>query len=555
MPFKTKGLHPTNDVDALRAQLFDLTQRSLLERDIRTNQLTPALLTKMPVVSPDGNSMFMEIRDDVKWDDGTPFTVDDAIFSMKILVCPLVNNPSYKPTFVPIFNNIQKDSLNPKAFWFYTNGFNRANLEIFVEIFMLQKSKWDPSNVTDAFTMRDFLLPNFTGNAQLVKWAETFNNKEHSTQLKSLEGLGPYKITKWEADSYMILEKKNNWWAKTDTAWLNQASPQKIIFKVIMDEPSLFYAIRNNQLDVTNKITTTRLLKLQKHTYFNKNYFSRFTDQYAYTYICLNQKPDGHKHKPFFTTKEVRRAMAHLVPVDDIIKIFSKGQATRMTTCIYPSKKGYDPNLKPIPFDINKAIALLESQGWRDTDGDNIRDKTIGGEKVKFSFTLTFPDIVPGNKEICLLIKDCMYKAGVEMNLAPRDFAQFYQDCYNQDFDASLGAWLGSSAHEDFSQLFSTQSWSMHGENFGGFGTAKTDNLIANINKTTSDTAYINLIHQFQEILYNEQPYVFLMSPKNKVIISNRFKNPHAYPEKPNYLLNVLSLGKNPGSTSKPTAL
>ncbi|HYG52929.1 MAG TPA: ABC transporter substrate-binding protein [Flavobacteriales bacterium] len=555
MPFKTKGLHPTNDVDALRAQIFDLTQRSLLERDIRTNKLIPALLTQMPQVKTSGDAMYLELRNDVKWDDGTSFTVDDAIFSMKILVCPLVNNPSYKPTFLPIFYDIKKDSLNPNAFWFYTNGFNRANLEIFVEIFMLQKSKWDPANVTDAYTVRDFLSPAFNPNEPLTKWAEIFNSKEHSTRLNSLTGLGPYKITKWEPDAFMILEKKKNWWAATDTAWTNLAAPQKIIFKLLLDEQSLHYAIKNNSIDVSNKITTTRLLKLKKHSYFNKNYYSRFIDQYAYTYICLNQKPDGQKHKPLFTSPGIRRAMAHLVPVDDIIQVFSKGQATRMVTCIYPYKQGFNSTLKPIPFDVQKAIDLLEQEGWHDTDGDNIRDKIISGEKIEFSFSLIYPDIVPGNKEICLLIKDCMYKAGVEMNPQPRDFSQFYQDCYNQDFDASLGAWLGSSAHEDFSQLFGTQSWNMHGENFGGFGNAQTDQLIAAINTAKDHATYIKLLWEFQEIIYTNQPYIFLMAPKNKVIINNRFRNPHAYIEKPNYFLNVLMLDKNPGSTLKPTAL
>lgn len=554
MPFKTKGLHPTNDVDALRAHIFDFTQHSLIENDIRTNNKVPSLLVKMPVISSNGNEMYFEIRKDVKWDDGTSFTVDDAIFSMKILVCPLVNNPSYKPTLLPIFNSIFKDSLNPYKFTFVTNGFNRSNLDIFLDIFMLQKSKWDKYSVTDKYSMKDFLSPNFTGDEKIIQWAEGFNNKENSTKLKSLEGLGAYKITQWEADSYMILEKKKNWWGKDDTSFFNQAKPDKIIFKIILDETSLYYAIKNNKIDVTNKITTSKLLKLQKHNYFNEMYYSSFTNQYAYTYICLNSRPNGAKNKPLFTSKKIRRAMAHLVPVDDIIKIFSKGKAIRMTTCVYPNKPEYNKVLKPIKYDLKKAIQLLEEEGWADTDGDNVRDKIINGEKIKFSFQLIYPNIVPGNKEICLLIKDCMYKAGIEMNPSAKEFAQFYGECYSQNFDASLGAWLGTSGYEDFSQLFSTLSWSMQGENFGGFLNKTVDSLINACNHEKDDTKYIQMMHRFQEIIYDEQPYIFLMSPKSKVLINRRFFELKTYPEKPNFYINMLQL-KNTGHTSKPTAL
>jgi peptide/nickel transport system substrate-binding protein len=555
LPFKTKGLHPTNDVDAVRANLFDLIHRSLIEKDIRTNLMVPALLTKLPDISEDGNKMYFEIRNDIKWDDGSPFSVDDAIFSIKILVCPLVNNPSYKPTYLPIFNDIQKDSLDPYKFTFTTNGFNRSNLEMFLEIFMLQKSKWDKSGATDKYSMKDFLSEAFQPDPDLIKWAESFNNKENSTRLSSLEGLGQYKITQWEPDSYIILKKKKNWWGANDTTFFNIAEPDKIIFKIILDETSLNYAIKSNQIDVTTKITTSKLLKLQKHDYFNRMFYSSFTDQFAYTYICLNSRPNGTSQKPLFTNKKIRRAMAHLVPVDDIIKVFSKGQATRMITNVYPYKMGFNKYLKPIEYNISKAIKLLEEEGWTDTDGDNIRDKMINGEKIKFSFQLIYPNIVPGNKEICLLIKDCMYKAGIEMNPAAREFGQFYQDCYNQTFDASMGAWLGSSGHEDFSQLFSTQSWSMHGENFGGFGNYRSDSLIQAANLAKNDSVYCKLMEKFQEIIYDEQPYIFLMSPKSKVLINRRFINPHAYAEKPNVYLNILKLNTNTGHASKPAAL
>lgn len=553
MAFKTKGLHPTNEIDATRAWIFDFTQRALIDVDIRNGQRIPSLLTHMPEISPDGTRMVFELRNDITWDNGEPFTVDDALFSIKILVCPLVNNPSYKSTYTSIFRDIRKDSLNPQRFVFYTNGFHRSNTDIFLEMFMLQRSKWDPSHLMDQYTVSDFLSPGFKPDQALIQWAEKFNGKETFTRLENLTGLGPYQITQWEPDSYLVLEKKKNWWGHQDSSILNHAYPDKIIFKLIMDDASVYYALKNQQIDATVRITTGKLLKLQKHVYFNQAYYSDFIDQYAYTYIGLNMRPDGIRNKPFFTSKKVRRAMAHLVPVDDLIKIFNKGKAQRMVTCVNPIKKEFNRNLKPIAYDPEKAIALLEQEGWRDTDGDNIRDKVINGEKVQFSFLLNYVNMVPGNKEMCLLIKDCMYRAGIDLKPNPLDFAQFYQECYNQTFDAELGAWLGGGGHEDFSQLFSTQSWTLHGENFCGFGNASTDSVLNACNRAQNDSVYLSLIYRFQEMMYDEQPYVFIMSPKNKVVLHQRFENTRAYVEKPHFYVNNFLLPTHKGPGIKPT--
>ena len=44
-------------------------------------------------------------------------------------------------------------------------------------------------------------------------------------------------------------------------------------------------------------------MKLQERDYFNENYDSDFKDRYGISYIGLNMKPDGTKHKPFFVDK------------------------------------------------------------------------------------------------------------------------------------------------------------------------------------------------------------------------------------------------------------
>ena len=95
-------------------------------------------------------------------------------------------------------------------------------------------------------------------------------------------------------------------------------------------------------------------------------------------------KPDGIKNKPFFVDQKVRRAMAYLTPVDEIIEVMVHGKASRQAAQISHLKSSYNDTLKLIPLDIEKAKELTEA-GWVDSDGDNIRDKVINGEKLNLS--------------------------------------------------------------------------------------------------------------------------------------------------------------------------
>src|SRR5216684_1322035 len=48
------------------------------------------------------------------------------------------------------------------------------------------------------------------------------------------------------------------------------------------------------------------------------------------------------------------------------------------------NSKDFNPNIKPLPYDPKRAAELLDEAGWKDHDGDGIRDKD--GVKFKFEF-------------------------------------------------------------------------------------------------------------------------------------------------------------------------
>ncbi|MGE0562346.1 MAG: ABC transporter substrate-binding protein [Flavobacteriales bacterium] len=548
------GLHPFNDNSGNRTYVFNYTQQTLVAMDIKKLEIVPQLVKSMPEVSENGLEYTFELKDGIMWDDGSPFTVDDVIFTTKVQLAPLTNNTQVKGNYTSVIESVRKHPSNPNKFIMTAKLLHVSNMEIYSEVYMQQKSYWDPKGILDNYTFDQINDPTYKPSDEMVNWFNEFNSGDNSYKPEKLVGLGPYKITEFVVGSYITLEKKKNWYADGKSDDLPyQNKPDKIIFKIISDDAAAYLAIKNQQLDVSTWLGTTKLLKLQNIDYFNENYYSDFLDQYTYSYMGLNMKPDGIEFKPFFVDQKVRRAMAYLTPIDEIIDVIVQKMAIRQVANVSPLSSSYNHDLPLIEFDIEKGKKLLDEAGWIDTDGDNIRDKVVDGTKLQFSFKLSYMSGSASTKEMVLMIKEAMYKAGIDVIPTPMDFTLFYKNAYDHKFDAMMGAWGGSAGYSDPVQLWHTESWANKGSNFTGFGDAQSDSLLYLANTSLNKEKHIEATKALQKKIYDDQPYVFLYSVKRKIAIHRRFDNANMYNEKPGVALNNLLLKPAySGSTLKP---
>ena len=93
------GLHPFNDNSSDRSYIFQYTQKTLVKMDLVKLTTVPFLIKEMPIPSADGLEYTYELIDGIKWDDGSPLTVDDVIFTTKIQLAPLTNNTQVKGVY------------------------------------------------------------------------------------------------------------------------------------------------------------------------------------------------------------------------------------------------------------------------------------------------------------------------------------------------------------------------------------------------------------------------------------------------------------------------
>lgn len=539
------NLHPTNGKSNARRVVMDYTQRFLVSADMEKLTLRPDLIKAMPAISADGLVYTYELRDEPTWDDGSQLTVEDVIFTLKANKSPLTSNAYAKPYFEYVKDAVV-DAGNPRKFQLVMREKYIQNLAVFGDMPIMQRKYFDPENVLGKYTFAQLDAPDFstTKHDDLEKWSKEFNDAKYGRDVRFLPGLGAYKVTAWEDKIRIELTRKENHWTSKlkNPNMYDQANPEKIIFKVINEDNAIALGLKQQTIDATSWISTHGLVELQQDPAFNRNYHSAFVQNYVYSYIGMNMKPQASNRKPFFVDKRVRRAMAMLIDLDQVNNAYMDGKAVRMVSNVLPTKPDvYDHSLKELAYDLEQAKKLLDEAGWKDTDNDNVRDKMIDGKKVPFEFDvmLISGNAVPAN--IAKEMAENLKRAGVIANIKTMEGVTFYDEVQRHNFDMYFGAWAGAFMPEDYKQIWHSESWE-DGSNYVGFGTPASDALIDSIRVTIDDSLRIPMEKRLQHIVYDEQPYIFLYMVPTKIAIHKRFDNADMYYEKPGMYLSHLRL-------------
>jgi peptide/nickel transport system substrate-binding protein len=536
-------MHPTNGASAVRAEINLYTNLSLLRVDYKTGNLLPCLAKTLPVVSVDGLSYTYEIKDNLAWDDETPITASDLIFTTKASKCLYTDNPGLRPYWDNI-KDVILDETNSQKFTVLMKRPYILNTWFWTDFPIIQEGFYDKQKTLSKYTTEQLSDSVFLKTKTDVKeWADEFNSPRYYTDPNFISGAGPYKITKWDKGVSITLEKKKNHWTENcQETWFCQANPDKIILKLNSNNASAVLELKNGIIDVSGMIDYASFTELSKDESFKKDHVLKLADTYNYTYVAMNMKPDGKAHQKLFNDILVRQAMALLTPYEQINKTLYENHNKRMIGPISPNKADFNTELKQVEFNIDKAKELLKKAGWADTDNDQVLDKMIDGKKVKMEFAINF---IAGSKvweDLAKQLAESMAKVNIYAMLNPLDYNGFFSSVTGHDFDMSISAWQSSAPPEDYTQLWHSNSWASHGLNFTGFGTPQSDALIDSINTSVNEENRVLLSKRFQKMVYDEQPYIFLFTQTRRIIASKKWDNLEVYTEYPGVLLNTLKL-------------
>ncbi len=513
---------PLKVTTGIRQDIRSLIHQSLFQNE-ETGKIQPLLAKEMYSVSPDGLSYTVEIHPDAKWEDGTPVTAKDVLFSLKYFILPLSESQGriymeYLKDFKEFPDNLRKFTLEMKQYYIL-NDYYLTNFPI------LDSRIYDPGKVLENYELRQFIEQEasfFEKDEKLKQFAQFTSDLKFGRDPAFVKGLGPYVLSSFEPAKAITLIRKVNYWGKGKKGGRFEQYPDTITFKILKEETAYEQAFINGELDASSDLSTSVFKRLKENPSVKQNYAFHTGTRNVSASMFFNLKADGVKHKKILESKNVRRALAHLCPIDNIIQVYLEGYAERIASPVPLSSSQYNRTLAPIPYNPAKADSLLQAEGWKDTDGDKILDKVIQGKKEKLSFSITFGKNNRTLVSIVEKLKSEMEKAGVLCILDPVEQNVLQDKLFQHDFDAAFVALNPSAPIYDFKQQWHTENWGQKG-NFSGFGSPQTDLLIEQIRTTKDKNQFRILSDSMQKILYDEMPCVFFYNAKGKFIAHNRF--------------------------------
>ncbi len=168
-------------------------------------------------------------------------------------------------------------------------------------------------------------------------------------------GAGPFKFVQGKLDSQIVLERFDKYYGGSPAIPpVGPARLKTVVFRMMPEPSTRVAALKAGEVHIIQNVPLDLTPDLEKDPRVAVK-TAEGTRVYA---VELNTA------KPPFNDARVRQAMNHAVNWDQILKTIYRGYGTRLATAFLPSGFGFDPKVRPYPYDPAKARALLKQAGY-----------------------------------------------------------------------------------------------------------------------------------------------------------------------------------------------
>ncbi len=304
-------------------------------------------------------------------------------------------------------------------------------------------------------------------------------------------GTGPFRFSAFEPGNRLVLTRVDG---PRATAFLDQ-----VIIRFVKDDTVALSLWEQGAFDLFTRIPPATWRAIEKLPWAVRDYRRLRFDENAYGWIGWNRQ------RPVFDDVRVRRALAMLYPAEAISKAVELGLEVRTTCPFFRTSASCDPSIVPLPYDPPAAKALLDEAGWKDLDGDGLRERN--GVPLAFSFLMVSSSQRLG--KVLPLFQEQLVAAGVKLALEPVDAAQSIARMRTHDFDAAAMSWSNPDALQDQFDLFHSSQID-GGKNSVAISSPRLDALLTTIRHTANPVERAGLERQLHRLLFDDQVYLFL---------------------------------------------
>lgn len=370
----------------------------LVEAHPVTSAIRPALAESWEV-SEDNKEVTFHLRD-VKWSDGVPLTADDVIFTFERFVM----NPVARGNSVARFTIEAKPIEWVKVDDSTVKAILPAPYAAFFTV--LSHAYIYPSHALE--TKIDKERPDSVNDVWLT-----------NTPLNEIPANGPFMLSEYIIDQKVVMTKNPNYW-KVDEYGNKLPYVDKIEYLVVSDAQVRLAKFMAGELDYM--AVSGNDFPILKERELAGGPFRVFLAEPTQPtpspiHIAFNFDVEDPKLREVFRTTEFRQAMEYAVDRERIIDEVYNGLAVFGGVPVLPSNKAfYNPKIEEIrrPFNLAEAARILDELGFKDVDGDGLREYPDG---TKFEFVLTLQSSPQEYQDIGYIYSQDLQSIGIKVNL------------------------------------------------------------------------------------------------------------------------------------------
>lgn len=308
-------------------------------------------------------------------------------------------------------------------------------------------------------------------------------------------GTGPFRLSEYRIEEKIVFRRHERY---------HEGPPplDGVIFKIIPDETVRVLELEKGGVDlVMNPITPDILPRLRENP--DIKVVTRLGTNYSYLGFNLEDELTG--------DIAVRRAIAHAIDREGIIKYILKGLARPAAGPISKASAYYEPGLEKYGYAPAKARRILDDAGYEDPDGD--------GTAVRFTLKYS-----TSQNELRKLIAEAFQwqlgEVGIGLDIRSYEWGTFYADIKKGAFQVYSLTWVGMADPDILHYIFNSSSMPPNGANRGRYNNPRVDEL-TELGRTTFGSERREVYSEVQKILARELPYVSLWHSVNVAAMKN----------------------------------
>jgi len=455
------SLDPRLMRDTTSYRVVDLLYDGLVRLD---RDLTPLPALAASWESPEPTRYVFQLRENVRFHDGTALTADDVVHTFETLL---------------------------------DAGFGAPLRSLYQPIARVEAA--------DAHTVVVHLKEPY---APLLSYLDVGIVPREAGDVGSRPiGTGPYRLKRWERGSRIVLEANRDYWGGTP-------SLPEIDILVVSDNTARAQAFEAGDLDlIQSPLSPQDIRRLSTDAGFR----AHFASGAAITYFNFNCS------KPPLDEPGIRRALSMLIDQETILSRIYEGADERARSVLLPSSWAFSEEVSQPAYDPEGAEAILDELGFRDRDGDGVRER--GSVKLAFELGTHGEDV--NRVQTVEYLQNQMKAHGVDVRVRVTDWPSFSVRRDASDYDVIL---LGWTQLVDPDKGLYDQFHSKGGLNWGRYRNERIDEILEKGRSTLDRSERASLYREAASILSAEVPYYVLSYQGYHLFHSNRIDGFEADP-------------------------